>query len=384
MGVVSDPDGLGKQWRDLGWAAFEATPEEKRGPVFENLSLLIGLSQDARNSIRLTGYHPEEQRARLFWQQGYPLQLSALGRWDEVVAVYQSNIERIVGMKVEPQPQWHASLAASLRHAGKPEEAVKQDRLVEKFSLGRDGMLIANNYAIAQDYPRAIAWWKRALILADPATETFSELLKLNQTLLLQEGRWLEAGALAEARARSFLSDDVSGSYSMLAEGRGVRLNSDLGRALGHLGDDRARSIAALGNCHRLYPYDAGLADDFFPAVRKAGLIQEHDAWFKESWERIMAVVKRYPEAHNSANSAGWLASRALRNLGEAEALLETALALNPDQPAYLDTMAEIRFAKGDRAGAMDWSARAINFAPSLEIFRRQYEHYRTAPLPKP
>jgi predicted Zn-dependent protease len=54
---------------------------------------------------------------------------------------------------------------------------------------------------------------------------------------------------------------------------------------------------------------------------------------------------------------------------------------MKPEQPAYLDTMAEIQFARGNRAKALEWSAKAINFSPSEEIFRRQHERFRSAPL---
>jgi Tfp pilus assembly protein PilF len=133
-------------------------------------------------------------------------------------------------------------------------------------------------------------------------------------------------------------------------------------------------------------PSSGSLADYFFPAIREAGLIHEHDEWFRSSWEFLAKVVKDYPESENTYNTAGWLASRARRNLVQAQQFLEKALALNPTESNYLDTMAEIHFANGQRAKALEWSARALNYSPNSpdnEVLLRQYEHFLKDPLPK-
>ena len=111
--------------------------------------------------------------------------------------------------------------------------------------------------------------------------------------------------------------------------------------------------------------------------------MEQHDKWFEISWNRVNDVIAEYPTSDNSRNTAGWLASRARRHLPEAEKHLQEALALSPRQSAYLDTMAEIQFAKGDRAKALEWSQRAVNFMPLDPMLRRQQERFRTAPLPR-
>jgi tetratricopeptide (TPR) repeat protein len=94
------------------------------------------------------------------------------------------------------------------------------------------------------------------------------------------------------------------------------------------------------------------------------GLVQEHDEWFKISWEQIGNVLKLYPDCDNTCNTAAWLASRALQNLDQARNYEQHALTLNPEQPAYMDTMAEIEFARGNREKAIEWSTKAVNSLP--------------------
>ena len=56
---------------------------------------------------------------------------------------------------------------------------------------------------------------------------------------------------------------------------------------------------------------------------------------------------------------------------------------MNPYQVAYLDTMAEVQFAKGKRKEALEWSARAVNYRPTDPQLRRQHERFRSSPLPR-
>ena len=70
---------------------------------------------------------------------------------------------------------------------------------------------------------------------------------------------------------------------------------------------------------------------------------------------------------------------------------------MRPSQGAYLDTMAEVWFARGERNKAMEWSKKAITASisnaqgnpRSLEMvyanFRelnKQYDHFKNDPLP--
>ena len=176
-----------------------------------------------------------------------------------------------------------------------------------------------------------------------------------------------------------------SASYLALLRLR-IRLQSDMSRGLTNLKQDRAAALSILANCHQMFPSDGSLADDFFPALRKMGLLKEHDEWFRISWDRMVAVLNRFPSSDNTFNTVAWLASRACRNLDAAQEYEEKALALNPDQSSYLDTMAEIHFAKGNRGKALEWSAKAVNFTPAGPegpLLRRQHERFRSQPLPR-
>ncbi len=379
-GMGRDPHRLRDKWLTLAWEAIHHTPVEKRTPLLLTLAYLSRQLPDVVTSLKVWDELPEEFRNEVQWR-AHVLDLTAIGRWEEAAGVYLNLIERLSKARQDSQPWLRASAAACLRKAGRAEDAAAQDALVEKLALGNNALEIANGYAEGYDYPRAAEWWARAVRQSDPATEYFEYALQYHVQTLLEQGDWKDVAAVSEVRAQLAASVD-STSEKALARLR-IRLQADLGRALANLKSDRAGSLATLGNCHRMFPSDGSLADDFFPALRKMGLLKEHDEWFKISWERMVAVLARFPDSDNTRNTAAWLASRARRNLDEAQEDEEKALALNPDQYAYLDTMAEIQFAKGNRGKALEWSSRAVNFMPLDPQLRRQHERFRTQPLPR-
>ena len=378
-GIGPDPDRLRRKWLTLAWDALRQTPVEKRKPIFGNIATLLSLSGDVTNDLKL--WDQLAEGGGKGGGQAPIIDLSAAGRWDEAAAFFLGQIERMSEAGQPPQPYLHACAAASLRQAGRAADAVVQEALVETLALGNDAAQIASGYAYGYDFKRAAEWQARAARQCDPDADEWMSLLQRHGEDLLDQGNWLQAAAVNEvvAQAATATAFDDELPLSRLR----LRLQSDLGRALARLKSDRAGSVEILRNCHRLFPSDGSLADNFFPAIRKMGLIQEHDAWFNQSWDQIAAVIGRFPKSENSYNTAAWLASRAHRNLDQAEILLQTALARNPDQSSYLDTMAEVQFARGNRKLALDWSTQAVNFMPLDVMLRRQQERFRHDPLPR-
>ena len=387
-GMGRDPLRLREKWLALAWEAIRNAPEEKRRPFLMSLVYLSRQCPDVATSLKIWDQLPEELRDEVPWRE-HVSDLAVAGRWEEAADCYLNLIDRLAKAHQDSQPWFHASAAACLRRAGRAGDAVAHDVLVEKLALGSNALEIANGYAEGGDYQRAADWWARAARQYDPASEYFSFALHYHLQTLLDQGDWKVVASVSEVRAQSAAAVDSSNERALL-ELR-LRLQADLGRGLANLKADRAGSLAILANCHRLFPSDGSLADDFFPALRKVGLLKEHDEWFQISWERMTAVLAKFPDSDNTCNTAAWLASRARRHLDEAAALETKALASLPNQSAYLDTMAEIQFAKGKREKALEWSVRAVNYShlnqnlivDERDQIRQQFERFRSAPLPR-
>ncbi len=382
----ADPTKLRSKYLSLAWDAIKRTPAERQAVLIKRVSFvatqLSSKFGNAEQGLRAWDQLPESARGEIFWGP-HIVNLSAKERWNDAAAIFIKQIARVTELKQEPRPDCYAYVAACLRQAGRGAEATAYDVWADKLALGHTeaSIQISHAYAYGRDYKRASEWWDRAIRECDPDSAEFVTSLQLATDSLLENGQWKTAAAMAEVIAQTYASSAYARqpAIGLLRQ----RMQADMARALGNLKTDRAGSIALLEKCHRLFPSEGSLADSFFPSLRKAGLIEEHNRWFGISWDMMADVLKRYPASDNTYNTAGWLASRARLNLDLAENYLQKALAMNPEQSSYLDTMAEIQFAKGNRAKALEWSELAVNFSPQESLLRRQHERFRSNPLPR-
>lgn len=392
---IDDPESTGDWWMERIWQAIDAAEAGERSALLAHVRFLVQHTDDAEDALAVWDRLEEIERKSTTGLEMLDY-LTAVDRWQDAVDILNRVVTNNGQNQIYVRLDLHAMLAACLRKTGNDKEAAKHDDIVEKLSLGRDTLTIAKAYESCGDFERHDIWVKRAAIGVNPNLDSYLHNLSEYGRILLEKEKWRESAALWEVVASSLTSRDIydsSDSARTLMFFRQVRFQADLSRAMSNLGADRKASVEMLDSLHSRNAFDGGLADYFFPAVRAAGLIREHDKWFEASWQRVEAVTKRYPGSHNTANTAGWLASRACRRLAEAEVLLKGALEKKPRQPAYLDTMAEIQFAKKSRAKALEWSMKAVKASPSTRdrtsglpldaMIRRQHERFRVGEFPR-
>ncbi|MDP3851866.1 MAG: hypothetical protein Q8Q59_15285 [Luteolibacter sp.] len=382
FGIGPDPRGLRTRWLGLLWKSAEAAAPSERTIMAARIADLADETGDVATCLKAWEQMSPEGREEIFWGKQI-IHFSAVERWDDAAKVILKQISAITEAQQQPEADQHAYAAAALREAGDKEQAATHERWADRLNLGNAtvAIKIGNGHAYGRDYPRAAEWYARAAIQADPDSDEFVLAMKLHAEALQGQEKWLENAAISEVVAACYsLSTYPAGNQLPFMR---QRMQADMARALSRLKSDRSGAIATLAKCHRTFISDGSLADVFFPALRKAGLQQEHDTWFKESWDRISKIISRYPDSDNTLNTAAWFAARALRQLDAAEKHLRKAIAANPEQAAYLDTMGEIQFARGNRAKALEWSVKAVNFAPADSMLRRQQQRFRAEPFPK-
>ena len=388
FGLGPDPAKLRDKWLGMAWQAVAAAPAGQRDTLVSRISSLTLVIGDVPQYLKAWDLLPETKRAEIFW--GAHIQhLAAADRWDEAARIIIAQIDHTKETHREPGPHLYAYAAAALRQAGRPDEAATYDRWADQLALGNTAVAIGigNAYAFGRDYQRAAEWWARAAGEADPEAGELSIALMLHADILVEQGKWQHAAAVTETLTLIRLAGEYRSANPLLLMHE--RLQSDMARALATLDTDRTNALALLEKCHHTFASDGSLADFFFPSLRKAGLIKEHDTWFQQTWDLMAQVIATYPNSDNTRNTAAWFAARAARNLDAAEQLQRAALSASPYQSAYLDTMAEIQFAKGHRDKALEWSKLAVNFLPDdpqlpnqQEELCRQQEHFRRDPLP--
>jgi TPR repeat protein len=382
FGMGSDPDGLSEKWLEKAWKAAKESPEADRAKHLLRIRMLADAKQDVATALKVRdSFGPEDTDSRM-WPSVDKF-LSAAGRWKEAADIIEEG-----GSNLKSSPDFHAYMAATLRRAGMENRAAEHDAMAEKLSLGYSPSCarIGDLYVYGGDMKRAAEWYRRAAFHSDVSGNDFVAALDTYARSMFEEGRWDIAASCYEALALTYTTERFTGGS--LSGYSKARLNADLAKALAILPEDRGRAIALLEGIHRNFMTDGVLADDFFPMLRKAGLKKEMEKWFGESWAKISGVIERFPECDNTRNTAAWLASRARMKVPEAEKHLKAALAKNPGQAAYLDTMAEVRFAMGDRAGAVKWSDLSLLRYPLTDspydtMIRKQNHRFHNDPLPK-
>ncbi len=379
MGIYrmgADPLG---QWMPRVWQSAKEDPEGVK-----RVLQLATDTEDAALYMKAEDQMDKETRDQTFW--GIRISyLSALERWGDVADVVQSHIElqKKAGRSYVPEVHAHAYLASALRLAGREGEAAQHDAMAEALYLGEPAyaLRIGNGYAFGRDYTRALIWWKRACVEADMDFSEFSKALKTLADAWLEEGEWLRAASLYECLSRLYMNSDYRWETPLAYTQ--YRLHADTARAVSRLKTNRAGAIASLERTHEAFLTDGSLADVFFPSLRRAGLLKEHNRLFDKTWARFRAVIGKYPGADNTRNTAAWMSSRAVRELDKGMADIKAALARRPGQAAYLDTMAEVYFAMGNRPQALKWSAQAMMAKPDDPMIRRQHARFLFGPLPQ-
>lgn len=414
-GLGSDPDGCRGEWLQRIRRNLEQAEPAVRAEGLNHLIFLLGDEPDVDSQLAIIDLRNLDQKAEAAEPEGGDepaadpvadpfaddgdglverdpfdretarsmLYLAGGNRWQQAAEIALRLLAQNHG-RAGTRADLHAYAAACFRRAGDEAQAAEHDAWVEQLALG-DAMLalrIAGGYAFGDDYERASLWQRRAAFEVAPEPLRMADVFNAYATDAIAAGNWPQAAAASEIVSQIYAGVEFGG-IPLLPVLRRFRQQADLAHALALLPTERERAVAMLASCHALSPCDASLADNFFPAVRAAGLVSEHDAWFAISWKQIQAVIKRFPQGYNTLNSAAWLASRAARNLDVAETDLKRALAIYPRQGAFLDTMAEIQFARGRREEAVNWSLQSVNAMPNDGAIRRQYHRFRSAPFPK-
>lgn len=381
--LLPDPSGQRTGFFDKAWAVIERADPVERPMLLELMTDLADSIGDSRNFVRgaeAIGKADGKASDRHFKGSAY----GAVGRWADAATEWLTLAKSVPG-----DPAYRAYAAAALRCAGNESAAAEQERMAELLALGETiaQFQCAEAFGVAGDFERAARWWKRAAIECTHQSSAFSAILVRLADQAHAEDDWATVAACAEAQA---LQQAMSGaeSYRSVPIGFSVsnslrlRIDADFARSFSRLAKSRAAAIEGIGRAAAMPYADLALADHYFAPMRVAGLVKIHDEAFERLWRNLDARIAGYPQSDNTRNSAAWLAARANRRLDQAEAHLAKALETYPRQAAYLDTMAEVHFARGDRAKALEFSHRSIEEEGKDLQLVRQHERFKSGPFP--
>lgn len=95
--------------------------------------------------------------------------------------------------------------------------------------------------------------------------------------------------------------------------------------------------------------------------------------------EHLRREVQQSPDDPVAYNQAAWLMGNTRVSVDEALKLAHKAVALDPDNGAYLDTLAHVCFVQGDLDGAVRYQTRAAEVEPHSGMIQSELKVFRAA-----
>lgn len=126
-------------------------------------------------------------------------------------------------------------------------------------------------------------------------------------------------------------------------------------------------------------PNDADGLIDVVNTLSEHGAKGQSQALFDSALAVYQKSVNDFSQSGPARNLLAWFEVRCNRNLDDALRNAQRAVELEPDNTASLDTLAEIRFARGDVDGAIKAMQRCIELEPDLEHNQQQMKRFTAA-----
>ena len=149
---------------------------------------------------------------------------------------------------------------------------------------------------------------------------------------------------------------------------------------------DRAAGLMAAGRvdealkearlAQAILPNSPALAEELVPELDKINGKTEADRLFEAAQAAADRVLNDFPNSALHHNSLAWLDAKCNRRLDDALQHANRALELVPDNPAYIDTLAEVHFQRGDSATAIKHIRRCMELEPDEKHYKEQLERF--------
>ena len=226
---------------------------------------------------------------------------------------------------------------------------------------------------------------RRQILLLAPRTSNFFAVLNVAET----EAKETDSARVAETEPLwSYLRLCLHRGNTMLTESLGYReLAQVIHKGKAWAAIDAGRWDEALAELKLAQAARPGYASFTEQAVQKldaAGRKADADAIFGVTFDLYDQTCRDFPQSAFHHNAAAWMAAQSDRRLDDALKLAESAVKLKPDTAAYLDTLAEVHFRRGDFDRAIELEKKAVALAPDDKEIREQLQKFEAAAKRKP
>jgi len=124
------------------------------------------------------------------------------------------------------------------------------------------------------------------------------------------------------------------------------------------------RALGELDRACRHFQMAAEVHDNRVGALLELAFCQQEAGRVSEARKTLANLSHEFPDDPEVANSYGYFLAEVGEDLELAEKLVRRALAADPDNGAYLDSLGWVYFQQGEYQEAFDWLVRAANERP--------------------
>ena len=136
--------------------------------------------------------------------------------------------------------------------------------------------------------------------------------------------------------------------------------------------------ITPLKEHLEVMPGDIATVITAYPLLKKLGRDKESIGVWKNVRDAYANVLKDYPKYAQGWNSIAWLNANCRQELEEGLEAARKAVALQPDNAGYKDTLAECYFCVGEKSKAIELMKVCIEMDPKKSYYQRQLERFQT------
>ena len=88
-------------------------------------------------------------------------------------------------------------------------------------------------------------------------------------------------------------------------------------------------------------------------------------------------LLQKFPQSHYAMNRLAWFCSMKINCLDKGIRMSRKSLELSPDNPSYLDTLAELHYKKGEFKKSYEYIKKAILIDPKNIYYRLQFKKFK-------
>lgn len=333
--------------------------------------------------------------------------LLQLGEWEEVCKTYEA-YEKKGPLNSLQYCYW----AIALKKLGREKEFKDKYALYKVYSWNNNDYLerAASYFTSHGLYDLALQQYEYILSSELYPNKRYSQYtislysivssqLTSYEPLYIKKRQWKKAASVAMiARAMNIYESNATLNLNRRISFLVTLSNhADFSRGMQLLDTNPEVAKKLIARCVDSASGGGSLADYYFPALKQAGLKGLHKDAYNKLLVNLRESMKYFPNSADTLNTFAWLAARCGYDLKEAEKCSLKSLKLAPYSGAYQDTLAEVYFAQGKRAKALEASQLSLDYALMgksrqnysstaamswYQTLYKQFEHFKNDPLP--